>query len=313
MSLKAYVPYLMIVLLLAAVAAMIVSQPSSSPPPNVVHAAHGDVDAATITSFSNVTHDSFDVQWQKGGSEIKQYWLYSVKDNGKGGKFQKISLPEPGATGQQVTEPSITTVLSGLKPETRYWFAVMGAIAPSERAPRHWVIWSNWGRGTTAAEPTATPTPTATSTATPTLTPTGTATPTPTSTATPTPTATATPTPTVTATATPTATPTPTPAGPSNLRDTGRTSSSITWEWDSVPGALVYDYSHRESGADDWSDDTRTASTSSTVSGLNGNTVYEFRVLAVSFDGSSDYAIHSTFIPTPIEYRTPGTYTLTWN
>lgn len=191
MPLKTFAPHLLIVLLLAAVASLFILQSPSEP--SFVHAAHGDVDAPTIVTFATPLHDSISISWQKGGSEIKQYWLYSVKDNGKGGKFEKITLPEPGASGQQVTNPSLTTVLSGLKPETRYWFAIMGAIAPSERAPKHWVVWSNWGRGTTAAE----------------ATPTATSTPTPTATPTPTPTQTSTPTPTPTPTDTPTPTPTP--------------------------------------------------------------------------------------------------------
>ncbi|MXX94009.1 MAG: fibronectin type III domain-containing protein [Chloroflexi bacterium] len=191
MHLKTFAPHALVVLMAAAVGlALFLSH--QTPDRGMVYAAHGGVDAPTIDSFTNVTHDSIDVQWRKGGDDIKHYSLYSVKDNGKGVKLQKINLPEPGASGQQVTEPSITTTLTGLKPETRYWFAIMGAIAPSERAPKHWVVWSNWGRGTTAAEatptPTSTPTPTATPTPTPTLTPTPTPTPTPTDTPTPTPT-----------------------------------------------------------------------------------------------------------------------------
>ncbi|MYK61828.1 MAG: fibronectin type III domain-containing protein, partial [Chloroflexi bacterium] len=166
-------PYALILALAAAAVATIVMLGNPASDRGVVYAAHGDVDAPTIDSFTNVTHDSIDVQWRKGGDDIKQYWFYSVRDNGKGGKFQKITLQE-GASGQQVTEPSITTTLAGLKPATQHWFAIMGALSPSETAPRHWGKWSNWGRTTTsvAPPPTHTPTPSPTPTPTPTATPT---------------------------------------------------------------------------------------------------------------------------------------------
>ncbi|MYF79712.1 MAG: hypothetical protein F4180_07655, partial [Chloroflexi bacterium] len=60
-------PYALILALAAAAVATIVMLGNPASDRGVVYAAHGDVDAPTIDSFTNVTHDSIDVQWRKGG------------------------------------------------------------------------------------------------------------------------------------------------------------------------------------------------------------------------------------------------------
>jgi sugar lactone lactonase YvrE len=143
------------------------------------------------------------------------------------------------------------------------------------------------------ATSTAIPTPTAT--AIPTATPSPTATPTPTATAIPTatPSPTATPTPTATAISTatpsPTATPTPTatpalPQTPTNLHQTGRTTTSITLTWQ--------DNAVNETGFHLYRNDTRIATlganiTTYTDTGLTCGQSYRYRVSAYNTVGES--------------------------
>ena len=187
----------------------------------VARASHDGL-APVITAFFYVTSSSVKLAWQEGDG-ISEHWVYSVKTDGSGGRFRK-AIPDPppsaGVSGQSVpvTMPSHVSTITDLDPISEYWFAIAGAVSPSEDGPAHWFRWSNWARVTTLQAP-ATPTPTSTPaytathtstvTATPTNTPT--AAPTDTATATPTPTATATPTNTPTAAPTDTATATPTP------------------------------------------------------------------------------------------------------
>jgi hypothetical protein len=128
------------------------------------------------------------------------------------------------------------------------------------------------------------PTPTATATAT--------STPTPTPTPTPRPHRKPTPTPTPTATSTPTATPAPTPAPPTALAATNVTNSSFTANWSSVSGAIGYrmDVSTKQSFntyIPGYQDLNVGNSTSYSVTGLNANTNYYYRLRSYNGNGTS--------------------------
>ncbi len=84
------------------------------------------------------------------------HWIYAVKSDGTGGRFQ-VAIPDPppsqGASGQSgpVIGVSLVTTVTGLAAGTEYWLAVLGSRAPSasNSSPSEWFRWSNWGRATT--------------------------------------------------------------------------------------------------------------------------------------------------------------------
>jgi hypothetical protein len=144
------------------------------------------------------------------------------------------------------------------------------------------------GPGDCATLPPPTPTPTATATAT--STPTATPTPTPRGHRKPTPTPT--PTPTATSTPAPTATPASTPAPPTALAATNVTNNSFTANWSSVSGAIGYrlDVSTKQSFntyVPGYQDLNVGNSTSYSVTGLNANTNYYYRLRAYNGNGTS--------------------------
>ena len=111
-----------------------------------------------ITSLTHATTNAITVNWL-GSDKATVHWIYSVKTDGSGGKFQlAVADPPPsqGASGQStpVTEVSTATTVTGLAANTQYWFAVLGILAPSEDSPNKWFRWSNWARGSTVAVPT---------------------------------------------------------------------------------------------------------------------------------------------------------------
>ena len=75
------------------------------------------------------------------------------------------------------------------------------------------------------------------------------------------------------------------PAAPANLKATVNSSTSITWSWDAVEGAISYNYQFGPSSTA-FTDTTptvqNTSETSYTPSGLTGNTAYHLRVRAVA-------------------------------
>jgi hypothetical protein len=132
-----------------------------------------------------------------------------------------------------------------------------------------------------------TPSPTPTATATATATPTATAT----ATATATPTATATATATPTATVSPTPTAAPTPAAPTAFNATNVTANSFTANWSTVAGATSYrlDLSTSSSFAtyvQPYQDLDVGNVTNTSVTGLNRNTFYYYRLRGHNANGS---------------------------
>ena len=84
------------------------------------------------------------------------HWIYAVKSEGTGGRFQ-VAIPDPppsqGASGQSgpVIGVSLVSTVTGLAAGTEYWLAVLGSRAPSDSnsSPSESFRWSNWGRATT--------------------------------------------------------------------------------------------------------------------------------------------------------------------
>ncbi len=112
-------------------------------------------DAPQITALIQATTSSIAVVWLPADN-TDVHWLYAVKADGTGGRFE-LAVPDPpqGASGQGgVTSVSHVTTVSGLDAGTQYWFAVLGVRAPSDSSPSAWFRWSNWGRGTTLTVPT---------------------------------------------------------------------------------------------------------------------------------------------------------------
>jgi hypothetical protein len=94
------------------------------------------------------------------------------------------------------------------------------------------------------------------------------------------------------------------PGAPRNLEETNETKNSVILDWDaprSDGGSDITDYivEYRKAGSTAWitfDDKVRTA-TSASVTGLDKDTEYDFRVAAVSAAGTSEYSevfTHST-------------------
>ena len=89
------------------------------------------------------------------------HWIYAVKSDGTGGRFQP-AIPDPppsqGASGQTgpVIGVSHVTMVTGLAAGTEYWFAVLVSRTPSDSnsSPSEWFRWSYWGKATTLTVPT---------------------------------------------------------------------------------------------------------------------------------------------------------------
>ncbi|MCY3911649.1 MAG: leucine-rich repeat protein, partial [Chloroflexi bacterium] len=145
-------------LVLAALGAF--AQLSSLPGASLTGSAQAQIpprEAPQISALAQATPSSIAVIWLPADN-TDVHWLYAVKADGTGGRFQ-LAVPDPppaqGASGQQgVTGTARTTTVSGLDAGTLYWFAILGVRAPSEASPSAWFRWSNWGRASTLAAPT---------------------------------------------------------------------------------------------------------------------------------------------------------------
>ena len=145
-----------VALVLAAVGA--VAQLSGLPGASLTGSAQAQIpprEAPQISALSQPTTSSIAVIWLPADN-TDVHWLYAVKADGTGGRFQ-LAVPDPvqGASGQQgVTGTARTTTVSGLDAGTQYWFAILGVRAPSDGSPDTWFRWSNWGRASTLTTPT---------------------------------------------------------------------------------------------------------------------------------------------------------------
>ena len=109
------------------------------------------------------------------------------------------------------------------------------------------------------------------------------------------------------------------PALPANLRATGQTVNSITFEWNDVTGADRYEYQHRVNGTLAWSAAESVITSTATVGMLQSGTTYDFQVKAVNDGGESAYAPHvegTTSLASATNIRITGvtatTITLDW-
>ena len=107
---------------------------------------------------------------------------------------------------------------------------------------------------------------------------------------------------------------------PTNVALTDRTAVNLTYDWDDVAGATVYEYQHRES--DDAWPETSIMVTDSTVmvTGLSPNTEYDFQVAARDMSSTSafsDVLTEYTLLPTPQNLSatatSPTAVTLDWD
>ena len=113
-----------------------------------------------ITALSQPTTSSIAVSWL-AADNTDMHWIYAVKSDGTGGRFQP-AIPDPppsqGASGQSgpVIGVSHVTMVTGLAAGTEYWFAILGSRTPSDSnsSPSEWFRWSNWGKATTLTVPT---------------------------------------------------------------------------------------------------------------------------------------------------------------
>ena len=118
--------------------------------------AHADTDptpsrdAPAITSLTNHTTSSIDVNWDEA-DDTDLHWIYSVKSDGSGGRFLSVA-----AAGSGSETSSRTTTVTGLDAGTEYWFGVLGIKAPSESSPKEWFSWSGWAKGSTLVVATVT-------------------------------------------------------------------------------------------------------------------------------------------------------------
>ena len=95
----------------------------------------------------------------------------------------------------------------------------------------------------------------------------------------------------------------PSPA-PANLTVGTVTQTSVRLSWDSVSGAAEYRVEYKESTASSWTNDGTTSGTSYTVTGLDDDTAYQFRVRSRG-DGSESTTSYEGTTPTsPVNART---------
>ena len=107
---------------------------------------------------------------------------------------------------------------------------------------------------------------------------------------------------------------------PTALQATGRTSTSVTLDWDDVQGALTYQYQYRQGASGNWSASASASSSSATVSSLTTGTVHQFRVRAVNSNVNSEWTqalSDATILDTPTGLRVSGqtatTVTIDWS
>ncbi|MCY4115236.1 MAG: leucine-rich repeat protein [Chloroflexi bacterium] len=151
-----------VALVLAAVGAL--GQPHLLPGPSQAGVAQAQSpedstrEAPEITALIHPTTSSIAVVWLPA-DDTDVHWIYVVKTDGSGGRFQ-LAVPDPppsqdaSAQSDPVTETSHVTTVTGLAAGTQYWIAVLGVRAPSESSPSTWFRWSNWGRTSTLTTPT---------------------------------------------------------------------------------------------------------------------------------------------------------------
>ena len=111
---------------------------------------------------------------------------------------------------------------------------------------------------------------------------------------------------------------------PEQLRNSNKTTSSVTLAWNGVSGATGYQVQWRKSGATAWTN-ISAANTSVTISGLADDTMYEFQVRAINADSESGWSLllsvktDKVVVPpaTPENFRntaqTTSAVTLAWN
>ena len=120
-------------------------------------------------------------------------------------------------------------------------------------------------------------------------------------------------------------TPPPTCDAPSGLSSSSITETTATVSWSAVSNANDYDLQIRVQGASAWSDLGNFAGTSVNITGMTGNTTYEWRVRSNCSSGSSTYSSVASFTtdPAPASCNAPSglsssavtqtTATVSWN
>ena len=116
------------------------------------------------------------------------------------------------------------------------------------------------------------------------------------------------------------------PTTPDNLRDTDKSTNSVTLQWDAVDNATSYEIQHSTDG-ETWAN-VPVLGTSAIIDSLIAGTAYQFQVLAVNADGKSEWSegisvttaeddIVTPTIPTaPVilsSTKTTDSILLTWN
>ena len=92
-------------------------------------------------------------------------------------------------------------------------------------------------------------------------------------------------------------------AAPTNIHTQSVSSSSITVDWDGVPGAERYDVRYRRTGTTSWTTLQDTTATQRTISGLSSSTSYQFQVQAET--QTMDGIVESSWAPsTPVTRTT---------
>ena len=81
------------------------------------------------------------------------------------------------------------------------------------------------------------------------------------------------------------------PEAPASLIVSAKTHDSITFDWDDMTGAAGYAYQYREDGETNWSTEQNITTSTVTLTGLDAQTTYEFRVRA--YDSSDRYSGYS--------------------
>jgi len=91
---------------------------------------------------------------------------------------------------------------------------------------------------------------------------------------------------------------------PTNPLTTNITTTSATFNWDTVPGAVSYNIQYRIVGSITWSSGT-SATNSYAASGLTPGSTYEWQVQTVCAGGSSIYTLSTLFITVPLTCDVP--------